>query len=148
MAPLMITINRPRRGMRSDLEVAERIESALWNWIRRTIWSSASSPEPEVPSAQEWTSKRSYKESARRHPSGGFAGLVENPPHKPLIAAVEGYALAGGFEITLACDLVVASSSAVFGLPEMKRGWSPPPGAAPITAADPRPRGAGVRLDR
>ena len=52
----------------------------------------------------------------------GFAGLVRQPPHKPLIAAVEGYALAGGFEIVLACDLVVASSSAKFGLPEVKRG--------------------------
>ena len=52
----------------------------------------------------------------------GFAGLVRRPPTKPLIAAVEGYALAGGFEIVLACDLVVASSEAQFGLPEVKRG--------------------------
>lgn len=52
----------------------------------------------------------------------GFAGLVQRPPTKPLIAAVEGYALAGGFEIVLACDLVVASTTATFGLPEVKRG--------------------------
>ncbi|MGW0594431.1 crotonase/enoyl-CoA hydratase family protein [Streptosporangium sp. NPDC002607] len=52
----------------------------------------------------------------------GFAGLVRRPPNKPLIAAVEGYALAGGFEIVLSCDLVVASSEAKFGLPEVKRG--------------------------
>jgi enoyl-CoA hydratase len=52
----------------------------------------------------------------------GFAGLVKRPPNKPLIAAVEGYALAGGFEIVLSCDLVVASRSAKFGLPEVKRG--------------------------
>ncbi|MBE1536976.1 crotonase/enoyl-CoA hydratase family protein [Actinomadura algeriensis] len=52
----------------------------------------------------------------------GFAGLVRRPPRKPLIAAVEGYALAGGFEIVLACDLVVASREARFGLPEVKRG--------------------------
>lgn len=52
----------------------------------------------------------------------GFAGLVKQPPRKPLIAAVEGYALAGGFEIVLACDLVVASNTARFGLPEVKRG--------------------------
>jgi enoyl-CoA hydratase len=52
----------------------------------------------------------------------GFAGLVKRPPTKPLIAAVEGYALAGGFEIVLSCDLVVASSAATFGLPEVKRG--------------------------
>jgi enoyl-CoA hydratase len=52
----------------------------------------------------------------------GFAGIVKQPPTKPVIAAVEGYALAGGFEIVLACDLVVASSAARFGLPEVKRG--------------------------
>ncbi|MEU6720950.1 crotonase/enoyl-CoA hydratase family protein [Nonomuraea sp. NPDC046802] len=52
----------------------------------------------------------------------GFGGVTEAPPKKPLIAAVEGYALAGGFELALACDLVVASSEAAFGLPEPKRG--------------------------
>ena len=52
----------------------------------------------------------------------GFAGLVERPSAKPLIAAVEGYALAGGFEIALSCDLVVAAQSASFGIPEVKRG--------------------------
>jgi enoyl-CoA hydratase len=55
-------------------------------------------------------------------PGRGFAGLTEKPPRKPLIAAVEGYALAGGFETVLACDLVIASSTAVFGLPEVRRG--------------------------
>lgn len=52
----------------------------------------------------------------------GFGGIVERPSVKPLIAAVEGYALGGGFEIALACDLIVASRSAVFGLPEVKVG--------------------------
>ncbi|MFW7343098.1 crotonase/enoyl-CoA hydratase family protein [Pollutimonas sp. H1-120] len=52
----------------------------------------------------------------------GFAGLCERPPKKPLIAAVEGYALAGGFEMALSCDLIVAANNASFGLPEVKRG--------------------------
>jgi enoyl-CoA hydratase len=55
-------------------------------------------------------------------PERGFAGLTQRPPAKPLIAAVEGYALAGGFETVLACDLVVAGQGAVFGLPEVRRG--------------------------
>ena len=52
----------------------------------------------------------------------GFAGLVERPPTKPLIAAVEGWALAGGCEIAFSADLIVASRDAKFGLPEVKRG--------------------------
>jgi enoyl-CoA hydratase len=52
----------------------------------------------------------------------GFGGIVERPPAKPVIAAVEGYALAGGFELALACDLIVASEAAKFGLPEVRRG--------------------------
>ncbi|WP_017622800.1 crotonase/enoyl-CoA hydratase family protein [Nocardiopsis chromatogenes] len=52
----------------------------------------------------------------------GFAGFAQRPPRKPLIAAVEGYALAGGFEAVLACDLVVAAEDAKFGIPEAKRG--------------------------
>jgi enoyl-CoA hydratase len=52
----------------------------------------------------------------------GFAGLTEKLPRKPLIAAVEGYALAGGFELAISCDLVVAATDAKFGIPEVKRG--------------------------
>jgi enoyl-CoA hydratase len=52
----------------------------------------------------------------------GFAGLTNAAIRKPLIAAVEGHALAGGFEMALACDLIVASESSKFGLPEVKRG--------------------------
>lgn len=52
----------------------------------------------------------------------GFGGLVQAPPEKPLIAAVEGWALGGGFELVLASDLVVAGQSAKFGLPEVTRG--------------------------
>ena len=52
----------------------------------------------------------------------GFAGLCEYTPAKPLIAAIEGYALAGGFELAISCDLVVAADDSKFGIPEVKRG--------------------------
>src|SRR5436305_5967580 len=51
----------------------------------------------------------------------GFAGIVQRPARKPLIAAVEGFAVAGGFEIALACDLIVAAAGAKLGIPEVKR---------------------------
>lgn len=52
---------------------------------------------------------------------GGFGGIVQRERTKPIIAAVDGPALAGGTEIVLACDLVVASTTATFGIPEVKR---------------------------
>ena len=52
----------------------------------------------------------------------GILGLARTPPVKPLIAAVEGYCLAGGFESMLCCDLAVVARNAQFGLPEAKRG--------------------------
>jgi enoyl-CoA hydratase len=59
----------------------------------------------------------------------GFAGFVEDPPAKPLIAAVDGYALAGGMELAVACDLVVANKDSQFGIPEVKRGLAAGAGA-------------------
>jgi len=55
-------------------------------------------------------------------PTGGFGGLAYATRSKPWIAAVEGIAVAGGFELCLACDMLVASQNARFGLPEVKRG--------------------------
>lgn len=55
-------------------------------------------------------------------PGRGLAGLTEAAPRKPLIAAVEGYALAGGLELAISCDMIVAASDSKFGIPEVKRG--------------------------
>jgi len=57
-----------------------------------------------------------------RHPPGGFGGISRRSGKKPIIAAVNGFALGGGFEIVLNCDMVVASPTATFGLPEALRG--------------------------
>lgn len=63
-------------------------------------------------------------------PRGGIVGLINRRRTKPLLAAVEGYALGGGMELVLCCDLVVASTAASFGLPEVKRGLMPDFGGA------------------
>ncbi len=52
----------------------------------------------------------------------GFGGITQKSPAKPLIAAVDGYALAGGLEVAIACDMIVANENAKFGIPEVKRG--------------------------
>ena len=63
-----------------------------------------------------------------RSPTNGFAGVTQRALKKPLIAAVEGYALAGGFEIAMACDLIVAAEDARFGLNQAKQGLAPDAG--------------------
>jgi enoyl-CoA hydratase len=63
-------------------------------------------------------------------PRGGIAGLIQRERVKPLVAAVEGFALGGGLELVLSCDLVVAARDARFGLPEVKRGLMPDFGGA------------------
>jgi enoyl-CoA hydratase len=63
-------------------------------------------------------------------PGRGLCGITQTPPRKPLIGAAEGWALAGGFELLLACDLVVAGASAKFGVPEVTRSLVAAAGAA------------------
>ncbi len=67
-------------------------------------------------------------------PGRGLCGITQTPPRKPMIAAAEGWALAGGFELALACDLVVAGASARFGAPEVKRSLVAGAGGALLLA--------------
>ena len=67
-------------------------------------------------------------------PGRGLCGITQTPPRKPLVGAAEGWALAGGFELLLACDLVVAGASARFGAPEVTRSLVAGAGAALLLA--------------
>ena len=64
--------------------------------------------------------KAAAKGERIRTPKRGIFGFFGRPPRKPILAAVEGYAVGGGFELCLSCDLIVASTSAKFGLPEVR----------------------------
>jgi enoyl-CoA hydratase len=78
-------------------------------------------------------------------PGRGFAGLTRARPHTPLIAAVEGWAIGGGTEIALACDLIVAAQDATFGLFEVTHGLVPPEGGI-VRLPDRIPRNIALEL--
>jgi enoyl-CoA hydratase len=118
---LIITINRPEAKNAVNKAVAEGVAAAMEqldsdNSLNAGIITGAGGT---------FCSGMDLKAFLRGEfpslPGKGFAGFVESPPKKPLIGAVEGYALAGGMEIAIACDLLVANSQAQFGIPEVKR---------------------------
>jgi len=119
---LIITIDRPQARNAVNLAVAQGIAAALAELdgraeLRIGVITGAGG------NFCAGMDLKAFASGERPWLSGsGFAGMTEAPPKKPLIAAVEGFALAGGFEIALACDLIVASRTARFGLPEVRRG--------------------------
>ncbi|HVA72987.1 MAG TPA: crotonase/enoyl-CoA hydratase family protein [Acidimicrobiales bacterium] len=119
----IITINRPDARNAVNGEVAKGIEEAI-DKIEGddSLWLGILTGVPPVFSAgadlKEINAGRAGDLQTKR---GGFAGITRRERSKPIIAAVDGPALAGGTEITLACDLIVASTSARFGIPEVKR---------------------------
>jgi enoyl-CoA hydratase len=120
----ILRLNRPDARNAINPELAHAIEDALDEVeTDRAVWSVVLTGTGTVFSAgadlKVVASGAGSKIATRR---GGFAGIVERTISKPVIAAVNGPALAGGFEIVLACDLVVAADDATFGLPEVKRG--------------------------
>ncbi|QMV75494.1 crotonase/enoyl-CoA hydratase family protein [Comamonas piscis] len=119
---LIMQLNRPHARNAATLEMAEAMASALdaldsQQELRVGIITGAGG------SFCAGMDLKGFLQGKRPSlPGRGFCGLTMRPPAKPLIAAVEGYALAGGFEVALACDLIVAARDAKFGLPEVKRG--------------------------
>jgi enoyl-CoA hydratase len=118
---LVITINRPEQRNAINLAVAQAIAAALDELDR----DSALSLGVLTGAGGGFSAGMDLKAfvAGERPYAGdrGFAGIVQRPPVKPLIAAIEGFAVAGGLEIALACDLIVAARGARLGIPEVKR---------------------------
>ncbi|HTR94042.1 MAG TPA: crotonase/enoyl-CoA hydratase family protein [Trebonia sp.] len=119
---LVITINRPEARNAVNGEVASGIAAALDDLDARGDLRAGVITGAGGTFCAGMDLKAFLTGGRPSIPGRGFAGITEAPPAKPLIAAVEGYALAGGCEIALSCDLVVAAENAKFGLPEVKRG--------------------------
>jgi len=118
----VITIDRPKARNAVNGEVARGIAAALEDFDGRQDVSVLVLTGAGGTFSAGMDLKGFLSGDAPLAAGRGFGGIVEKPPAKPIIAAVEGYALAGGFELVLACDLVVASEEAKFGLPEVRRG--------------------------
>jgi enoyl-CoA hydratase len=120
----IVALNRPEARNAVNGEVAQSIEAALDDVESDDdVWAVVITGRGPTFSAGA-----DLKAVAAGHglelmtKRGGFGGITQRDFPKPLIAAVNGPALAGGFEIVLSCDLVVAADDALFGLPEVKRG--------------------------
>jgi len=119
---LEITLNRPEARNAINAAVAQGVAAALDRLdgvsdLRVGILTGAGTAFCSGMDLKAFVAgERPYAEGR------GFAGIAERASEKPLIAAIEGYAVAGGFEVALACDLVVAARDAKVGIPEVKRG--------------------------
>ncbi len=121
----LVTINRPEARNAVNGAVARGLEAAIdatdadddvWVVVLTGAGADAFSAGADLKAVS------GGQGNELRTERGGFAGFVHAPKSKPWIAAVNGPALAGGCEIALACDLIVAAPAARFGLPEVKRG--------------------------
>jgi enoyl-CoA hydratase len=120
----IVTLNRPEARNAVNGELAQAMEAALDELeaddaITVVILTGAGST---FCAGADLKKVAKGKGNELATAKGGFGGIVTRQFPKPLIAAVNGPALAGGFEIVLTCDLVVAADHAMFGLPEAKRG--------------------------
>jgi enoyl-CoA hydratase/carnithine racemase len=121
----LLTLNRPEALNAVNAALADELgalleRAAADDGVRAIVVTGAGRAFCAGADLKEIAAGRSIAPTA--HPEWGFAGLAKHWVSKPLVAAVNGYAMGGGTEIALACDLVVASEQAAFGLPEVKRG--------------------------
>jgi enoyl-CoA hydratase/carnithine racemase len=121
----ILTINRPDARNAINGDVSQAMSSALDEldtdddcWVVILTGSG----EKAFSAGMDLKAFASGEGASIMGASGGFAGITQRDFSKPMIAAVNGAALAGGCEIMLACDMVVAADHATFGLPEVKRG--------------------------
>ena len=124
---LIIGLDRPAKRNAINGAITTGLDEAL-NLLEDDdeLWCGVLTGGPEVFSAGADLAEGPGEPTER----GGIAGIMSRTRPKPLIAAVEGYALGGGLELVLCCDLVVAARDAVFGFPEVKRGLMPDFGGA------------------
>lgn len=119
---MLVTINRPKAKNSVNLAVAKGIAQAMDELDRNPAIQAAVLTGAEGGFCSGMDLKAFVSGELPMIEGRGFAGLVEAPPSKPLIAAVEGFALAGGFELAISCDMIVSAENAAFGIPEVKRG--------------------------
>lgn len=119
----LLTIQRPEARNAVNAAVAQGMEAALDRFeADEAAWVAVLTGAGSTFSAGADLKAISKGEGASLATErGGFAGIARRAIKKPIIAAVDGPALAGGCEIALSCDLIVASTAARFGLPEVKR---------------------------
>ena len=143
----VIAINRPEARNAVNPEVAHGIEAALDHVEAETSIRVAilTGRGPAFSSGADLRVVAEGRTGELSTDRGGFAGVVRRRRTKPLIAAVDGPALAGGFEIVLACDLVVASASASFALPEVRRALVPAAGGL-VRLADRLPSAVALEM--
>src|SRR4051812_14412097 len=118
---LLITLNRPDARNAVNLAMAEGMNAAL-DELDSADDLSVGVIAGEGKGFSSGMDLKAFATGERPWAARGFAGIVQKPAEKPLIAAIEGFAVAGGLEIALACDLIVAAEGAKLGVPEAKRG--------------------------
>lgn len=119
---LVVTINRPEARNAINAEVAEGIGRAMERLDAEGPLAAAVITGAGGHFSAGMDLKAFLRGERPYWSDRGFAGICERPPRKPVIAAIEGFAVAGGLELALACDLIVAASGARLAIPEVKRG--------------------------